>query len=73
VSVYDTHTHTHTHHTHTHTHIRTNRGWQKRRVVVTGQAILFFKAGSQHIIDRIPLHEVDDITLGTSQVRPRLV
>jgi len=62
-----THTHTHTH-TRTHAHTHTHRGWQKRRVVVTGQAILFFKDGSQHTIDKISLHEIEDITLGSSQV-----
>jgi hypothetical protein len=33
-------------------------------------AILFFKDGSRHVIDHIPLHEIEDIQLGTSEVCP---
>ena len=49
---------------------RTHSGWQERRVVVTKLAILFFKDGSRHVIDHIPLHEIEDIQLGTSEVCP---
>ena len=45
-------------------------GWQERRVVVTKMAILFFKDGSRHVIDHIPLHEIEEIQLGTSEVFP---
>ena len=45
-------------------------GWQERRVVMTKQAMLFFKDGSRHVMEHIPLHEIEDIHLGTSQVCP---
>ena len=49
---------------------RTHSGWQERRVVVTKLAILFFKDGSRHVIDHIPLIEIEHIQLGTAEVCP---
>jgi hypothetical protein len=38
--------------------------------VVTKLAILFFKDGSRHVIDHIPLIEIEHIQLGTAEVCP---
>ena len=38
-----------------------NRSWQKRRVVVTKEAIVFAFVGQDREIDRIPLNEIDFI------------
>ena len=51
-------------------HARMHSGWQERRVVMTKQAMLFFKDGSRHVIEHLLLHEIEDIRLGTSKVCP---
>lgn len=38
--------------------------WKDRKFTVTGQYVLFGKVGSKRILDCVPLHQIDNVTLG---------
>ena len=44
-----------------------DHGWQPRRVVVTAHEILFFKPGSQTIIDVVPLNAITRAYIGNAR------
>ena len=47
------------------------KGWQARRITVTREKVYFFKPGCEHIVDMIPLSEIDKFDQGV--VRPSTV